>query len=104
MIKAADSAADLVHGAGGDDHGAARSVVRVRVLRQDVAGGESYWERFEVSYEPNMNVISVLQKIAAQARSQDGRKVAPVAWDCNCLEEVCGSCTMLINGRTRMAC
>jgi succinate dehydrogenase / fumarate reductase iron-sulfur subunit len=104
MIKAADSAADLVHGAGGDDHGAARSVVRVRVLRQDVAGGESYWERFEVSYEPNMNVISVLQKIAAQARSQDGRKVAPVAWDCSCLEEVCGSCTMLINGRTRMAC
>ena len=104
MIKAADSAADLVHGAGGDDHGATRSVVRVRVLRQDVAGCESYWERFEVSYEPNMNVISVLQKIAAQARSQDGRKVAPVAWDCNCLEEVCGSCTMLINGRTRMAC
>jgi len=104
MIKAADSAADLVRGAGGDDHGAARSVVRVRVLRQDVAGGESYWERVEVSYEPNMNVISVLQKIAAQARSQDGRKVAPVAWDCNCLEEVCGSCTMLINGRTRMAC
>ena len=104
MIKAADSAAARGHGAGGDDHGATRSVVRVRVLRQDVAGGESYWERFEVSYEPNMNVISVLQKIAAQARSQDGRKVAPVAWDCNCLEEVCGSCTMLINGRTRMAC
>jgi len=51
-----------------------------------------------------MNVISVLQRIAAQARSQDGRKVAPVAWDCSCLEEVCGSCTMLINGRTRMAC
>ena len=85
-------------------HGAAGRRVRVRVLRQDVAGGESYWERFEVPHEPNMNVISVLQKIAAQARSQDGRKVAPVAWDCSCLEEVCGSCTMLINGRTRMAC
>jgi succinate dehydrogenase / fumarate reductase iron-sulfur subunit len=92
-----------VHGHG-DDHGPARSVVRVRVLRQDVSGGESYWERFEVPYVPNMNVISVLQQIAAQARSQDGRRVAPVAWDCNCLEEVCGSCTMLINGRTRMAC
>jgi succinate dehydrogenase / fumarate reductase iron-sulfur subunit len=103
MIKAAESAADLVHGHG-DDHGPAPSVVRVRVLRQDVAGGESYWERFEVPYVPNMNVISVLQQIAAQARSQDGRRVAPVAWDCNCLEEVCGSCTMLINGRTRMAC
>jgi succinate dehydrogenase / fumarate reductase iron-sulfur subunit len=102
MIKAVDSAADLVCGAA--DHASDGAVVRVRVLRQDVAGGESYWERFEVPYEPNMNVISVLQKIAAQARSQDGRKVAPVAWDCNCLEEVCGSCTMLINGRTRMAC
>ncbi|MEX0669251.1 MAG: succinate dehydrogenase iron-sulfur subunit [Pirellulales bacterium] len=79
-------------------------MVRVRVLRQDIAGGESYWERFEVPHEPNMNVISVLQKIAARARSLDGRHVAPVTWDCNCLEEVCGSCTMLINGRTRMAC
>ena len=78
--------------------------VRVRVLRQDVAGGESYWERFEVPHEPNMNVISVLQKIAAQARTQDGRQVPPVAWDCSCLEEVCGSCTMLINGQKRMAC
>ena len=85
-------------------HGGAGKGVRVRVLRQDVAGGESYWERFEVPYEPNMNVISVLQKIASRARAQDGRKVAPVAWDCSCLEEVCGSCTMLINGRTRMAC
>ncbi len=78
--------------------------VRVKVLRQDMAGGESYWERFDVPHEPNMNVISVLQKVAAQARTADGRRVAPVAWDCACLEEVCGSCTMLINGRTRMAC
>jgi succinate dehydrogenase / fumarate reductase iron-sulfur subunit len=105
MIKAMDAVADLVT-PGADDaaHGGSRRVVRVRVLRQDVAGGESYFERFEVPYEPNMNVISVLQKVAAQARSQDGRRVAPVAWDCSCLEEVCGSCTMLINGRTRMAC
>ena len=97
------------HGHDGDashEHGhiPAARMVRVRVLRQDVAGGESYWERFEVPYEPNMNVISVLQKIAALARSRDGRRVAPVAWDCSCLEAVCGSCTMLINGRTRMAC
>jgi succinate dehydrogenase / fumarate reductase iron-sulfur subunit len=101
MIKAVENG-DLA-GSGHGGHEPARRV-RVRVLRQDVAGGESYWERFEVPYEPNMNVISVLQKVAALARSQDGRPVAPVAWDCSCLEEVCGSCTMLINGRTRMAC
>lgn len=76
----------------------------VRVLRQDGPGERSYWERHRVSYERDMNCISVLQKIAAQAHTADGRAVPPVAWDCNCLEEVCGSCTMLINGRTRMAC
>ena len=79
-------------------------LIRVRILRQDAPGQESYWELHEVPYEPNMNVISILQQIAAAARSQDGRQVAPVAWDCSCLEEVCGSCTMLVNGRTRMAC
>ena len=79
-------------------------LIHVRILRQDAPGQESYWELHEVPYEPNMNVISVLQRIAAAARSQDGRQVAPVAWDCSCLEEVCGSCTMLVNGRTRMAC
>ena len=51
-----------------------------------------------------MNVISVLQKIAAMASTADGEHVAPVAWDCNCLEEVCGACTMVINGRVRQAC
>jgi succinate dehydrogenase / fumarate reductase iron-sulfur subunit len=46
----------------------------------------------------------VLQKIAAQATTEEGKKTTPVAWDCNCLEEVCGACTMLVNGQTRQAC
>jgi len=104
MIKAVDTHPAHLDNGHGDGHEPAARRIRVRILRQDVAGGESYWERFEVPHEPNMNVISVLQKVAAQAKSRDGRKVAPVAWDCSCLEEVCGSCTMLINGRTRMAC
>ena len=76
----------------------------VRVLRQDGPGKPSYWERHRVQREPDMNVISVLQKVAEQACSAEGRKVTPIAWDCNCLEEVCGACTMVINGRTRQAC
>lgn len=76
----------------------------VSVLRQNGPGQASYWERHIVEYEPNMNGISVLQKIAANARTAEGRRVAPVAWDCNCLEEVCGACTMLINGQVRQAC
>jgi succinate dehydrogenase / fumarate reductase iron-sulfur subunit len=78
--------------------------VNVRILRQDGPGKPSYWERHQVAYEPDMNVISVLQKVAAQAKTIEGNKVAPVSWDCGCLEEVCGSCTMVINGRVRQSC
>jgi succinate dehydrogenase / fumarate reductase iron-sulfur subunit len=110
MIRAVDTGSNG-HGAdvpAGNGHAKPAKAMpesfRVRVLRQDTPGQESYWEYHAVPYEPNMNVISVLQRIAARATTEDGRSVAPVAWDCNCLEEVCGSCTMLVNGRTRMAC
>ena len=88
-----------------DSNGAQRTTsFEVRVLRQNEPGEGSYWERHRVNYEPDMNVISVLQRIAAQAKTVDGQNVCPVAWDCNCLEEVCGACTMVINGKTRQAC
>jgi succinate dehydrogenase / fumarate reductase iron-sulfur subunit len=78
--------------------------INVRVKRQDAPGKEPYWELHKLPYEPELNVISVLQQIARQATNSDGRKVNPVAWDCGCLEEVCGSCTMQINGRVRQSC
>ncbi len=80
------------------------ATILVRVRRQDGPGNSGRWERHRLPYEPNLNVISVLQKIAAQATTDDGKKTTPVAWDCNCLEEVCGACTMLVNGQTRQAC
>jgi succinate dehydrogenase / fumarate reductase iron-sulfur subunit len=82
----------------------AEKMIEVRVLRQDGPGEPSYWERHRVPYEADMNVISVLQRIAQRATTADGRRVSPVTWDCNCLEEVCGACTMVINGRVRQAC
>ena len=76
----------------------------VRILRQDDPISPSYWERHRVEHEPDMNVTSVLQRIAAVAETIDGLKVAPVAYEANCLEEVCGACTMIVNGRVRQAC
>ena len=88
-----------------DSHGSGHlESFEVRVLRQDGPGQGSYWERHKVKYESDMNVISVLQRIAAKATTADGKKVAPVSWDCNCLEEVCGACTMVINGKVRQSC
>ena len=51
-----------------------------------------------------MNIISALQWIAAHPRTVDGRDTTPPVWDSGCLEEVCGACTMLINGKTRQSC
>ncbi len=92
----------MTHAADGHSH--APQSFEVRVLRQDEPGGRSYWERHRLEHEPDMNITSVLQRIAAQAKTSEGDKVAPVAFECNCLEEVCGACTMVINGRTRQAC
>ena len=49
----------------------------VRILRQDAPGEPSHWERHRIAYEPEMNVISVLQQIAAQATTVDGKATSP---------------------------
>ena len=78
--------------------------IRFRIRRQDSPETAAYWDEFDVPYLPNLNIISCLQWIAAHPKNTSGRDVAPVAWECNCLEEVCGACTMLVNSRVRQAC
>lgn len=55
-------------------------------------------------YRPNMNVISVLMELRGNPVTTAGKKSPPVSWDAACLEEVCGSCSMNINGMPRQAC
>lgn len=76
----------------------------LRITRQDAPGQGQYTQVFRLPHKPQMNIISALQEVAAHPVTADGKPVAPVAWDCNCLEEVCGACTMIINGRVRQAC
>jgi succinate dehydrogenase / fumarate reductase iron-sulfur subunit len=78
--------------------------VRLRIQRRDGPSGPNRWESFEVDNEPMMNVISCLQAIQRNPVTTDGKKVAPVAWECSCLEVICGACTMMINGQVRQAC
>src|SRR5271169_3281051 len=78
--------------------------VIIKIKRQDTPEQKSRWEEFEIPYKPNMNVTSALMEIAANPVTRDGKPTTPVTYDSNCLEEVCGSCAMLINGRARMAC
>ncbi len=77
---------------------------KVRIKRQDARNQPAYWQEFEVPYVESQNIIAVLQHIAANPFTTDGKEVEPVVWDSGCLEEVCGSCTMVINGRVRQSC
>jgi succinate dehydrogenase / fumarate reductase iron-sulfur subunit len=78
--------------------------VIVRVKRQVSPKGTPYWEEFALTWRPAMNVIICLRDISENPVTRDGKKTTPISYDSNCLEEVCGSCAMLINGRARMAC
>jgi succinate dehydrogenase / fumarate reductase, iron-sulfur subunit len=63
-----------------------------------------YWEEFRLPRSPFANVISSLMEIQKNPINSKGEKVTPVVWEQGCLEEVCGSCSMLINGKPRQAC
>jgi succinate dehydrogenase / fumarate reductase iron-sulfur subunit len=76
----------------------------VKIKRQAGREQPTYWQSFVVPYRPNLNIIAVLQHIAANPTTQAGENVEPVVWDSGCLEEVCGACTMVINGKVRQSC
>ncbi|MEO8432663.1 MAG: succinate dehydrogenase iron-sulfur subunit [Acidobacteriota bacterium] len=80
------------------------STIRLRVRRQDTPTSNPYWEDYETPYRERQNVISVLMEMAKNPRTADGKPTSPVVYDRACLEEVCGSCAMRINGVSRMAC
>lgn len=78
--------------------------IRFRIKRCDGPGKPTRWEEFEVPVETGSNVISCLKYIAAYPVTVEGVKTTPVVWDSGCLEEVCGACTMVINGKVRQSC
>ncbi len=83
-----------------------KRIVRLKVLRQDGPSRPETkrWETFEVPWQPQMNVIRALMEIQKNPVTAEGKTVAPVVWEASCLEEVCGACTMLVNGKVRQSC
>ena len=78
--------------------------VQLKIKRQDSADAQPRWEEFEVPWEEHLNVHAALMAIQRNPVTRSGQKTSPVVWDANCLEEVCGSCTMIVNGRVKQAC
>lgn len=78
--------------------------IRIKVFRSSANAASATWDTFEIPFTTNMNVISALMEVRKNPRTTDNRDVEPPVWDAACLEEVCGSCTMNINGNIRQAC
>jgi succinate dehydrogenase / fumarate reductase iron-sulfur subunit len=78
--------------------------IYLKIKRQDAPDKEPYWEEFEIPYKPHMNVIGALMEIQRNPVNAQGEPTTPVIWESSCLEEVCGACSMLVNGKARQAC
>lgn len=76
----------------------------VNIKRRKKLGEPQYTETFEVPYRRNANVITVLMDIRKNPVTKDGQKTTPPVWDMNCLEQVCGTCTMVIDGKVQQSC
>jgi succinate dehydrogenase / fumarate reductase iron-sulfur subunit len=82
----------------------AARTISVQIKRQSSPVAKAVTEKFEIPYRPNMNITSLLGEIALNPVDFNGKETTPITYDANCLEEICGSCAMLINGKARMAC
>jgi succinate dehydrogenase / fumarate reductase iron-sulfur subunit len=79
-------------------------MVKFIITRQDSPETASYLEEFEIPHRPNMNVISALMEIRRNPVNSKGEATTPVTWEMGCLEEVCGACSMVVNGKPRQSC
>ena len=78
--------------------------IHVRIKRQDGIDSKPYYQEFSIPYKEHMNIIMLLMYIRENPVDIKGNIVSPVSFEASCLEEVCGSCTMVINGIPRQAC
>lgn len=81
-----------------------QDTIHFKIRRQDGADSGPYWQEFRIPYRAGHNVVSALMVIRESPVTVDGARVPPPVWESNCMEEVCGSCSMRVNGRARQAC
>lgn len=70
----------------------------VKILRSNGYDGEEKYEIYEVPYDDTKNVMQVLLDIFVER----DRTIAFRRNRCN--RGMCGSCTMIINGKVKRAC
>ena len=68
----------------------------MHVWRQKNCHTKGYLETYKVAeVTPDMSFVEMLDMLNAQLAKQG---VEPISFECDCLEGICGSCSMVING------
>ena len=96
--------AGIAASAGSSTTNSTQKTIRLKIKRQEGPEAKPYFEEFAIPYRPRMNVVSCLMEIRKHPVTAQGKQTAPVVWESVCLEEVCGACSMIINGIPRQAC
>ena len=81
-----------------------KNMVYLKVKRQDSPKDKPYWENFKVEYTNSDTLLSILQKIGNDPKTLEGKEISPIHHEYNCKEEICGCCTVRVNGKPVMSC
>ena len=66
--------------------------MKINILRRSAPDAEPYWQSFDYEGSREISVAALLDHLDS------------VAWDCSCLQGLCGTCAMVINGVPALAC
>lgn len=80
--------------------------MKVKILRQQTPFSEPYWEIFDADVPCDMSVAGLLDYLNYHDDivDENGRQTTRIGWECSCLQGICGSCAMVINGKPALAC
>lgn len=80
--------------------------MKVKILRQQSPESASYWETFDADVPGEMSVAGLLDHLNFRDDivDENGKQTTRIGWECSCLQGICGSCAMVINGVPALAC
>ncbi len=78
----------------------------VKIKRQDSADEKSYYSEFRYMGSGRQTVAHILDELnyTDDLYNINDKHERKIVWDCSCLQKVCGSCAMVINGMPALAC
>ncbi len=76
------------------------NIVYLKIKRQASPNDSPYWEDYSIEYDEKDTLLAIINKLS----DKPDEERTPVHHEYNCKEEICGTCTIRVNGEPRMSC